>query len=50
MWPPNWQDAMRVEWLEDFGDRNNEIVIIGRSMDKDKVCRTREKEGAISDF
>eukprot|EP01138_Halocafeteria_seosinensis_P001908 gb/GECG01001954.1/.p1 GENE.gb/GECG01001954.1/~~gb/GECG01001954.1/.p1 ORF type:complete len:506 (+),score=58.88 gb/GECG01001954.1/:1-1518(+) len=47
-WPPNWQNSMRVEWLKDIGDRNNEIVIIGRSMDKDRILNALH-EATLSD-
>ncbi len=39
-WPENLEQAIAPLWHEPYGDRQQEIVIIGQSMDKEAVIQT----------
>lgn len=52
-WPAGLSDAIAPLWHEPYGDRQNELVVIGRNMDADKIkslliaCLLTEAEFAL---
>lgn len=39
-WPENLEEAIAPLWHEPYGDRQQEIVIIGQTMDKEAIIKT----------
>ena len=38
-WPPNLEEAIAPLWHEPYGDRQQEIVIIGQSLNQEKITK-----------
>jgi G3E family GTPase len=42
-WPENLERDIAPLWDEQYGDRQQEIVIIGQDLDKDAICQALEE-------